>query len=196
MVTGAGFNNGPATLCTAPLSVRRGCMFWGLAVTKKANKNREEARLRGCASGSAFFRDKQPSIRRRSCQRPAQTPGEIPDARASGRILPIPAQTLKRDFGNPETPHPGQIRIGSKSRFPGKIGIRVGAKSGDWENRDRGQIRGIFPIPAKSANRDSIRENPNSLTARTVIADCQRQARLVRFLVGVPGWEKRLIPSD
>jgi hypothetical protein len=26
-----------------------------------------------------------------------------------------------------------------------------------------------------------------------VIAHCQRQARLLRFLVGVPGWEKRLI---
>ena len=84
---------------------------------------------------------------------------------------------------NPETPHPGQIGMGEagKSRNPGKIGI--GAKSGEFsQSRPKSAISGFHP-----------RKSHFFLTARTVIADCQRQARLVRFLVGVPGWEKRLI---
>ena len=62
------------------------------------------------------------------------------------------------------------------------------------QNRDRGKIRRIFPIPAKIGHIGIQSEKISLfLTARTVIADCQRQARLVRFLGGVPGWEKRLI---
>ena len=39
-----------------------------------------------------------------------------------------------------------------------------------------------------------FRENPRrNAAAGTVIAHCPRQARLLRFLVGVPGWEKRRI---
>ena len=101
---------------------------------------------------------------------------EIPDARASGRKIPIPAKSgfpisRIRDSGQigiPDFPNPG-FRPNRDARFP--------------EIRDSGQI-GI-----------QIRENPDFFfaAARTVIAHCQRQARLLRFLVGVPGWEKRLI---
>jgi hypothetical protein len=87
---------------------------------------------------------------------------QIPDARASGFIFPIPA---KSGFPSPRIPG---SRPNRDSRFP--------------ESRDPGQI-GI-----------QIRENPDFFAAaRTVISHCQRQARLVRFLIGVPGWEKRLI---
>ena len=100
---------------------------------------------------------------------------EIPDARVSGFIFPIPAKSgfpISRirdsgQIGMPDFPNPG-FRPKRESRFP--------------EIRDSGQI-GI-----------QIRENPDFFeAARTVIAHCQRQARLLRFLVGVPGWEKRLI---
>ena len=51
-----------------------------------------------------------------------------------------------------------------------------------------------FPEIAPKPNSIQFRENlPKNAAARTVIAHCQRQARLLRFLVGVPGWEKRLI---
>ena len=76
---------------------------------------------------------------------------EIPDAPASGRIIPIPAKS-GWDVGNPE------------SGIPTKPGFKSGK------------------IPIFFA------------AARAVIKKtCQRQARLVRFLIGVPGWEKRLI---
>jgi hypothetical protein len=73
---------------------------------------------------------------------------------------------------NPESPHPD----------PGQTGIQVP----DFPNPgDSGQIG------------TQIRENLGFFfaTARTVIAHCQRQARLVRFLVG-PWAGKRLIAHD
>jgi hypothetical protein len=84
-------------------------------------------------------------------------------------------------IGIPDFPNPG-FRPNRDARFPES---RIPAKSG-------------FPIsrnPGFRPNRDS---NPGKsrfffAAARTVIAHCQRQARLLRFLVGVPGWEKRLI---
>ena len=87
---------------------------------------------------------------------------EIPDARASGFIFPIPAKS-----GFPI----------SRIRDSGQIGIPDFPKSG---------------IPAKSGFK-SGKIPIFFAAARTVIAHCQRQARLLRFLVGVPGWEKRLI---
>jgi hypothetical protein len=101
----------------------------------------------------------------------------------------------------PKSPMPGHRGLFSRSRpnrdsrFP-ESGIP--AKSGFPISRirDSGQI-GIpdFPksgIPAKSGFK-SGKIPIFFAAARTVIAHCQRQARLLRFLVGVPGWEKRLI---
>ncbi len=89
---------------------------------------------------------------------------EIPDAPASGRVAPIPAKS-----GFPISRIP-KSRPNRDSPFP--------------ESRDPGQI-GIQIRPG---------ENPDFFAAaRSVISDCQQQAQLVRFLVGVPGWEKRLI---
>ena len=74
-------------------------------------------------------------------------------------------------------------------RCPG-IGMDSPAKSGFPISR-------IPPgIPTKSGFKSG--KIPISfVAARTVIKKtCQRQARLVRFLVGVPGWEKRLMSND
>ena len=101
----------------------------------------------------------------------------------------------------PKSPMPGHRGLFSRSRqnrdsrFP-ESGIP--AKSGFPISRirDSGQIgTPDFPksgIPAKSGFKSG--KIPIFFeAARTVIAHCQRQARLLRFLVGVPGWEKRLI---
>ncbi len=80
---------------------------------------------------------------------------QIPDARASGFIFPIPAKSGFPIPRIPGSPNPG-------------IPTKPGFKSGK--------------IPIFFA------------AARAVIKKtCQRQAQLVRFLIGVPGWEKRLI---
>ena len=106
----------------------------------------------------------------------ARADPEIPDAPASGRDCPDPGQAGIPGFPNPGIPAKSGCPM---SRDPGQIGNR-GWNPGN--SPDPGQI-GI-----------QIRENPDFFAAaRTVIAHCQRQARLLRFLVGVPGWEKRLI---
>ncbi len=110
--------------------------------------------------------------------RPPSLTHQIPDARASGFIFPIPAKSgfpisripgsrPNRDSRFPESRDPDQTGI-PDSPNPGMIPTKPGFKSGK--------------IPIFFA------------AARAVIKEtCQRQARLVRFLVGVPGWEKRLI---
>ncbi len=79
---------------------------------------------------------------------------------------PIPGIPTKPGFPIPRIPGPDQTGI-PDSPNPG-IPTKPGFKSGK--------------IPIFFA------------AARAVIKKtCQRQARLVRFLIGVPGWEKRLI---
>ena len=103
---------------------------------------------------------------------------EIPDAPASGRDCPDPGQAGIPGFPNPGIPAKSGCPI-SRIRDSSQIGMPGSTKSG---------------IPAKSGFKSGkIPIFFSAAAARTVIAHCQRQARLLRFLVGVPGWEKRLI---
>jgi hypothetical protein len=97
----------------------------------------------------------------------AQSDPEIPDARVSGLIFPIPA---KSGFPIPRIRDFGQIGIPDFPKLNPNPGIPARAKSGFKS----GKIH-FFAGPER------------------VIAHCQRQAWLLRFLIGVPGWEKSLI---
>ena len=104
------------------------------------------------------------------------SPGEA----ASGQPMP----RVPRCHGiRADSPDPGQM-----------IGISIGIAGGNPEipgpaNSGSGQNPGDSPGQAKSAksgfNPGKSGKIPISWTAKTVIADCQRQARLVWFLVGV-----------
>jgi hypothetical protein len=76
--------------------------------------------------------------------------------------------------------------IGADFPDPGQIA------GGNPESRDSDQT-GIPNFPKFRPNRDSIPGKPQKCSGQNSDCTLQRQARLLRFLVGVPGWEKRLI---
>ena len=104
---------------------------------------------------------------------------EIPDARASGSrfIFPIPA---KSGFPIPRIPGSRQNRDSRfpESRDPDKTGIPDSPNPG---------------IPSKLGFKSGKIPIFFSAARAVIKKTCQRQARLVRFLIGVTGWEKRLI---
>ncbi len=120
----------------------------------------------------------RPRVRSRGSFRSAQTPKSPMPRRASGFIAQLSsAQTPKSPI--PRRASGFNFPIPAKSGFPGDFpnpGFRPNRDSRFPESRDPDQI-GI-----------QIRENPDFFAAaRAVIKKtCQRQARLVRFLIGVP----------
>jgi hypothetical protein len=148
--------------CLVCVSQRR------VAAGQRVNSCRRAHRVTSPAGGSLRGR--------RLCRALHLTVGhadpEIPDAPASGWIIPIPATSGNRE---------------SRIRYSDQTGIP------DFPNPDADQT-GVphFPdpgIPAKSGFKSRL----FFAAARTVIAHWQRQARLVRFLAGVPGWGQRPI---
>jgi hypothetical protein len=91
-----------------------------------------------------------------------------------------------------ETPDPGQIGIPDFQNpgIPTKPGFPISRIPGSRPNRDS-----RFP-ESRDPDQTAGDSNPGKFrffaATRTVIAHCQRQALLLQFVFGVPGWEKRL----